>query len=80
MNFGLALEALKDGKKVARKGWNGKGLWVSIFKAYTHTQVAIQNHEANIHPMLIIKNADGGFATWVPSITDLFAEDWSVVD
>lgn len=46
MNFGLALEALKDGKKVARKGWNGKGLWVSIFKAYTHTQVAIQNHEA----------------------------------
>lgn len=75
MNFGLALEALKDGKKVARKGWNGKGLWVSIFKAYTHTQVAIQNHEANIHPMLIIKNADGGFATWVPSITD-----WIVVD
>ena len=30
MNFGQAIEALKDGKKVARKGWNGKGMWIVL--------------------------------------------------
>jgi hypothetical protein len=30
MNFGLAIEALKRGAKVARKGWNGKGMWLSL--------------------------------------------------
>ncbi|MBP8782099.1 MAG: DUF2829 domain-containing protein [Paludibacteraceae bacterium] len=28
MNFGQAIEALKEGKKVQRTGWNGKGLFV----------------------------------------------------
>ena len=30
MNFGEAIEAMKDGKKVARKGWNGKGMWIVL--------------------------------------------------
>jgi len=30
MTFGLALEALKKGFRVARKGWNGKGMWLSL--------------------------------------------------
>jgi hypothetical protein len=33
MNFGQAIEALKDGKKVARDGWNGKGMWVVLMPA-----------------------------------------------
>lgn len=33
MNFGQALEALKDGKKVAREGWNGKGMWIALMPA-----------------------------------------------
>lgn len=80
LNFSYALGMLKDGKKLTRKGWNDKGIWVSVFKAYTHTRVAIQDHEGNIHPMLIIRNVDGSFATWIPSITDLFAEDWEVIE
>ncbi|HCL5132381.1 TPA: DUF2829 domain-containing protein [Salmonella enterica] len=35
MNFGLAIEALKQGKKVARSGWNGKGMWLAYVKPYT---------------------------------------------
>nr|DAU02816.1 MAG TPA: Protein of unknown function (DUF2829) [Caudoviricetes sp.] len=31
MNFGKAIEALKDGKKVARKGWNGKGIYLEMY-------------------------------------------------
>jgi hypothetical protein len=30
MTFGTALEVLKRGMKVARKGWNGKGMWLSL--------------------------------------------------
>lgn len=30
LTFGLALEALKMGQKVSRKGWNGKGMWLSL--------------------------------------------------
>lgn len=30
MNFGQAIEAMKNGKKVCRAGWNGKGMWIVI--------------------------------------------------
>lgn len=33
MNFGQAIEALKKGHKVARKGWNGKGMWIVLMPA-----------------------------------------------
>jgi hypothetical protein len=33
MNFGQALEVLKSGKKVAREGWNGKGMWIVLMPA-----------------------------------------------
>ncbi len=36
MNFGKAIEALKAGKKVARTGWNGKGMFVAYQKGYPH--------------------------------------------
>ncbi|SAU10303.1 DUF2829 domain-containing protein [Klebsiella pneumoniae] len=35
LSFGLAIEALKQGKKVARAGWNGKGMWLAYVKPYT---------------------------------------------
>lgn len=28
LNFGQAIEALKQGKRVARKNWNGKGMFI----------------------------------------------------
>lgn len=30
MTFGLAIESLKAGKRVARAGWNGKGMWLLL--------------------------------------------------
>lgn len=35
MDFGMALNAMKAGKRVARSGWNGKGMWLSLVKPYT---------------------------------------------
>lgn len=73
MNFGQALELLKEGKKVARAGWNGKGLYVSFVKGKDH-------EHAIIEPFFVINNKLNSFNTWVPSISDVLAEDWSVVE
>jgi Protein of unknown function (DUF2829). len=73
MNFGQALKKLKEGKKVARNGWNGKGMYIQLHKG-TDFEHAI------IEPFLVIKNVKNSFNTWVPSISDLLAEDWEVVE
>lgn len=80
-SFSWALMILKEGTKIQRKGWNGKGLWVACEKIYTHTDIQIQDVNSTFsHPILVIKNVNGQFATWVPSITDLFADDWEVIE
>jgi hypothetical protein len=77
LNFGQAIEALKDGKKVARQGWNGKGMWIEILKLYTHTPV---QDGRTLQPLLTIKRVEGDYAQWQPSATDTLAEDWTIVD
>ena len=74
MNFGEALEALKQGKGVSRDGWNGKGMHVMKERLYTPENIQVDN------PCLILFNVSGRYNTWVPSITDLFAEDWRIVE
>jgi len=72
MNFGEALELLKQGKAVNRKGWNGKGMHVILCKLYTPDNIQVNND------CLLLFNVTRRYNTWVPSITDLFAEDWEV--
>lgn len=67
LNFGQALEHLKAGGKVARVGWNGKGMWLE----------KVPSSDPNSHPYVVIHGADGKFAPWAPSQVDLFAEDWT---
>lgn len=87
MNFGQAIEALKNGKKVARKGWNGKGMFVYYvpagnFKSYTEIGKSIADGDDLVHynPYFAIKNVNSTVSTWIPSINDCLAEDWYVVE
>lgn len=87
MNFGQALENIKDGKRVAREGWNGRGMFVflvpgSVFKVNRPPLLGIypEGAEINYRPHIDIKNVDGSIATWVPSITDLMADDWVLAE
>ena len=87
MNFGQAIEVLKTGNKVTRVGWNGKDMFLflvqgSQFKVNRPPLLGIypEGTEINYRPHLDIKNVDGSIATWVPSITDLMAEDWVIVE
>ena len=78
MTFGLAIEASKMGKNVARAGWNGKGMYVRFVKNWTCTDGIDDNRRRN--PLFTIKNVDGSVSTWVPSIYDVLAEDWQIVE
>lgn len=84
LTFSQALERLKEGKKIQRSGWNGQ--WVVLQKAYPdgipinkNTAEATGIPEGTVmkfHPYLMIKTADGTFAPWAPSQTDILANDW----
>ena len=80
MNFGLALEELKKGNKVARKGWNGKGIFIELQRPTEKSKMT--------HPYIYIDTTglqtDNKFAPrdlvpWLASQTDMLAEDWQVV-
>ena len=83
MNFGKALEELKAGKKVARRGWNGKGMWVEI---------QVPDDESKMTRPYLYMVCPRGSTThfgnfekdfervpWLPSCTDILAEDWYVL-
>ena len=72
-NFGRALEELKNGNKVLRSGWNGKGMYIQLNKAR-------EFEFSELCPFFTIKNVRNSFDTWVPSISDLLAEDWEILD
>lgn len=83
MNFGQAIEALKAGKRVARKGWNGKGMWIRIYDPYLDREFPIREinpcHGTPI-PWIGMKTAQNTFVPWLASQTDMLAEDWEVVE
>ena len=68
-NFEEALKYLKRGFKLCRKGWNGKGMYVEMEKGGDYKF-------SEILPFFVIKNTSNSFNTWVPSVSDLMAEDW----
>jgi hypothetical protein len=85
MTFGLALEALKAGKRVARAGWNGKGMFVfliqgsnDIAKLHGYGFGEYVN-EPTFRDALFMKTVDNQLVPWTVSQTDALAEDWQVV-
>lgn len=88
-DFAGALSALKAGKKVQRSGWNGKGMYVVYQKGYPdgiainkNTAEAIKEPEGTVckfRPYLMLRSIDGSFVPWVPSISDVLADDWVVL-
>ena len=87
MSFGLAVEAVKKGRKVARAGWNGKGMFLflvpgSTFKVNRAPLLGIypEGTEINYHAHIDMKTADDKVVPWLASQTDVLADDWYIVD
>ena len=87
MDFGMAVAALKLGKRVARAGWNGKGMFVYLVPAnsYPAQTGAAKAHFGDgamvpYNAYMAIKNVNETVSTWVPSVNDCLAEDWQIVE
>ena len=84
MTFGDALEALKQGKWVARKGWNGKNQHVELACciSYVNSEQLIVNVEhKNIgNKALAFVGTSGVQMGWLASQADMLAEDWYIVE
>ena len=72
INFGQAIEALKQGKKVARAGWNGKGMHLELQRPDAHSKMTL--------PYIYMYTAQGDNVPWLASQTDMFSEDWVTVE
>jgi hypothetical protein len=94
MTFGMAIEAMKRGEKVARKGWNGKGMWLCIplvegpkeipasgVWGKPNAEYAKKNGgTVKVMPYITMKAADGSIVMgWLASQTDMLSEDWEIV-
>lgn len=87
MNFGQALDALRDGQRLTREGWNGKGMFIVLQPGYPHgipinanTAQATGLRQGTVcafRPYLMMRTVDGDFVPWVASQTDLLADDWA---
>lgn len=86
MNFGDALAAIKSGQRVARAGWNGKGMFLflvpgSTFKVSRQPMLSVfgEGTEIRYHAHIDMKTAQGDVVPWLASQTDVLAEDWNVL-
>lgn len=90
--FGAAIEVLKKGYRVARKGWNGKGMWLMLVRPNDIDSPSdslewglaggpqiLDSDGIRLLPWIGMKTADGGFVPWLASQTDILAEDWELV-
>ena len=88
-DFGWAIQAMKRGEKVCRRGWNGKGMF-----AYYVPAASYPMNRNNLETMgglfeddmipyrhyLALKTAQNDVATWSPSTSDALAEDWEIAE
>jgi len=86
LTFGEALQLMKEGYKVQREGWNGKGMFLFLVKGSTFKVnrapllgIYPEDTEINYRPHIDMKTVDGAIVPWVASQTDLIEEDWEAV-
>ena len=81
VSFGHAVELLKSGHRVAREGWNGKGMWLGLVNTgYYDVGCSVINDIDTLLPWIGMKTADNKFVPWLASQTDVLAEDWQIVE
>lgn len=84
MNFGQAIEVLKQGRKAARKGWNGKNQYIELASCISYTrangEIVNASHDAIGNKAIAFVGTSGVQLGWLASQADMLAEDWRLVD
>lgn len=89
MDFGYAVKMMKEGKRVERAGWNGKGMF--LYYVPENKYPANRNEQATMigvfeddmvpyREYIALKTVDNQIVPWAPSISDALAEDWQIVE
>lgn len=73
MTFEEVLPELKKGAKIIRQGWSGYELYVTLVSGQTYD-------ESPVTPYLLIKTTDEGFSSFAPTVCDILADDWQIVE
>lgn len=95
MDFGQAIEALKAGKRVAREGWNGKGLFIFMqvpaeineeivpkmqsLPQSVKDEFAKRGGSIRYSNQMALVDPNNSITGWAPSSTDTLAEDWVIL-
>lgn len=86
MDFGQALSTLRSGGRVARTGWNGRGMFLYLVPGSTFTVnrppllgIYEEGTEINYLPHIDMRTVDGSCVPWLASQTDILATDWTTL-
>lgn len=85
-DFGWALKQLREGKRVQRGGWSGKGMWIVLVDSWSFEGNAATAWDKPcpvtslpvVQSFIGMKAADNRFVPWTVSQTDVLATDWRV--
>lgn len=69
--FGWAIGKMRTNNNVARKGWNGKGMWIALQTPSLGSKMTL--------PYIYMFTADSQLVPWLASQTDMLTDDWAVV-
>jgi len=78
MDFSDALNRIKNGYKVSRIGWNGKGMFLFHVDAYAWS-MSWGEETYPLLPFIAMKTAGGSVVPWLASQTDILADDWGII-
>lgn len=70
--IGWAVEEMKNGGRVRRAGWNGKGMWLELQRPDANSKMTL--------PYVFMSTVTGDLVPWLCSQTDLLATDWEAAD
>jgi len=70
-SFGWAIQRMKEGAKISRRGWNGKGMYLQLQVPDKHSKMTL--------PYIYMATVQGDLVPWLASQTDMLMEDWEEV-
>ena len=84
MNFGKAIDLLKKGKKVSRKGWNGKNQYIELASNISYKnadgEIININHKTIGNKAIAFVGISGIQIGWLASQSDMLSDDWELIE
>ena len=84
MDFGKAIQLLKEGKRVQRQGWNGKNQYIELAYNISYInplgEITNAEHDAIGNKAIAFVGTSGVQLGWLASQADMLAEDWRIVE